>query len=290
MNQGIFFAILTVLLFGSWAVPTKTLKIPPKVQAFWLTVGHFLLSVFIFAFVIQSASINQLVGPFLAGALWALGITSGYIGIKHLGITRALGLWIPIVIITSAAWGLLFFGEAKTLGAEKVLQTIFSIFLLIMAALAVIWSSKGENKLGSVKTGIIASVTLGLIHGSFFIPLRTSDLPIFVTFLPLTLGMIITTSFIVWVRKLKIDYDLFSTSRMILAGLILGGGNYTALLTIQHLGVTQGYPLTQLGIIVNTLWGAFLFREVTTRRAKVLIATSITIAIIGAILLNSARI
>ena len=289
MNPGLIFAALTILLFGSWAVPTKTLKIDPKVQAFWLTVGHFLLSLTIFIFLIQPLNLKQAVGPFVAGILWALGITSGYIGIRHLGITRALGIWIPIVIITSALWGLIFFGEAKVLGTQKLIQTVIAIGLLISAALAVILSSKGENKLGNIKIGIIASATLGLIHGSFFVPLLASNLPIFVTFLPLTIGMVAATSLIAQTQKLKLNYDFLSVFRMILAGLILGGGNYTALLTIQYLGVAQGYPLTQLAIIVNTLWGTMVFKEATTAKGKVLIAIGVILALIGAYLLNSAR-
>lgn len=287
--SGYIFAALTILLFGSWAVPTKTLKIDPKVQAFWLTAGHFALSVFIFIFVSQPFTISEAILPFIAGVLWAVGITAGYIGIKHLGITRALGLWIPIVIITSALWGLFFFGEAKSLGLQKLTQTLLAISLLITAALAVILSSKGESKLGKIKTGIIASIVLGLIHGSFFVPLRASSLPIFITFLPLTVGMIITTSIIILYEKLRIKYDLKTTSRMLLAGIILGGGNYTAVLTTQYLGVAQGYPLTQLGIIVNALWGTLVFKEVATKRGKILIAISVAIALTGAILLNSAR-
>jgi glucose uptake protein len=287
---GIIFAILTILLFGSWAVPTKTLKIDPRVLAFWLTVGHFLLSVIIFGFVAQRIPYNELIGPLIAGILWAVGIISGYVGIKHLGITRAMGIWIPTVIIVSALWGLIFFGEAATLGTVRLVQTIFAICLLTTAALAVILSTRGEGKLGHIKIGILASVILGILHGSFFVPLRITTLPIFVTFLPLTIGMIVTTTLIILSQKLKIKYDSISVFRMIAAGLILGGGNYTALLTIQFLGVARGYPLTQLGIIVNTLWGALVFKEIITSRGKVLIGVGIIIAIIGALILNLARV
>lgn len=290
MNPGLIFAALTILLFGSWAVPTKTLKIDPFVQAFWLTVGHLLLTVVVFIFFIQEITPAESIGPFIAGVLWAIGIASGYVGIRHLGITRALGIWIPIVLITSALWGLIFFGEAKILGTQKLIQTIFGLLILVIAALAVIQSSKGEKKLGNLKIGILASITLGLIHGSFFVPLRTSSLPIYVSFIPLTIGMVITTSLIVSYKKLKLTYNLFSIFRMILAGLLIGGGNYGALLTIQYLGVAQGYPLTQLGIIINTLWGALVFKEVTTTKGKILIALGVTIALIGAIILNSARV
>jgi len=289
MSLGIIFAILTIVFFGSWAVPTKTLKIEPKAQAFWLTLGHLLLSTIIFVFVLQPIPFKDFIGPYIAGALWGIGITLGYVGIKHLGITRALSIWIPVVTIVSALWGLLFFKEAWTLGTDKLVLTIISIVVLITAALIVILSSKGEEKLGNVRLGILASLILGVIHGSFFVPLRTSSLPIFVTFLPLAIGMFSTLLFIIILQKVKTSYGIVSTARMILAGLILGSGNYMALLTIKYLGVAQGYPLTQLGIIVNALWGTLVFKEVTSLKGKILIATSIAIAIIGAIVLNLAR-
>ena len=290
MSLGIIFAFLTILLFGSWAVPTKTLEIDPKIKAFWLTIGHFLLSSVIFVFAFQLIPVKEVITSLIAGILWGVGILSAYVGIKHLGITRAIGIWIPVVIIVSATWGFLFFGEAKILGPEKLLSSIFGIILLIIAALAIIASNKRGDKLGNIKIGILAALLLGVLHGSYFIPLRVSNLPIFVTFLPLTIGMIIATSFAVFTKKLPVRYDLTSTFRMILSGLILGAGNYTALLTIQYLGVSQGYPLTQLAIIVNTLWGILFFKEVTTLKGKIVIAVGVILAIIGAIILNSAKI
>lgn len=289
MNLGIFFAGLTILFFGSWPVPTKTLKIEPKVQAFWLTTGHLLLSSIVFIFVAQPIPVKDFVGPFIAGILWGVGITLGYVGIKNLGITRALSIWIPIVTIVSALWGLIFFREAWSLGAGKLLLTILAIAFLITAALVVILSSRGEEKLKNVKVGVLASIALGVTHGSFFVPLQTSHLSIFVTFLPLAIGMFSVLILLVTLQKVKIRYDAISTIRMILAGLMLGSGNYMALLTIKYLGVAQGYPLTQLGIIVNALWGTLVFKEVTTFRGKILIAISIAIAIVGAVFLNLAR-
>ncbi|OGD93149.1 hypothetical protein A3C33_00415 [Candidatus Curtissbacteria bacterium RIFCSPHIGHO2_02_FULL_42_58] len=290
MNQGIIFAFLTILLFGSWAVPTKTLKIDPQVQAFWLTIGHFLLSAVIFIFFAAPLTLNQSILPLSAGILWGLGIISGYVGIRNLGITRALGTWMPTVIIVSALWGLIFFGQAFTLGPWKLTLTILGIVLLVIAAISVIFSGKDEGKIKNLKFGVLASLTLGLFHGSFFVPLRASPLSIYTTFLPLTVGMVLTTFIIVSYKKLKIVHGPIEIGRMILAGLILGAGNYTALLTTQYLGVAQGYPLTQAGIIVNTLWGVLVFKEATTKKGKVLIAIGVALAILGAVVLNSARV
>lgn len=289
MNTGLIFALITILLFGSWAVPTKTLKIEPKVQAFWLTIGHLILSSIVFLFFLQPFRFTQFFYPLIAGALWSAGIIAGYRGIKELGITRALGIWIPVVILTSALWGLIYFGEAFKMSNSQLTQTSLSILLLVLAALFVVLSSKGEKKLGNVKVGILLSLILGVIHGSFFIPLQLSNLPITVSFFPMTIGMILVTTSAIIREKLKIKYSLGEILRMMSGGLILGGGNYTALLTIQALGVSQGYPLTQLAIVVNTLWGVFVFKEATNVRAKIFIGIGIVFAIIGAILLNNAR-
>ena len=160
---------------------------------------------------------------------------------------------------------------------------------MIAAAITVISSIKAEKMVGSAKFGILASVAIGLFHGSVFVPLRASHLPLSAIFLPWGLGMALTTSAIVLVGKFKLNHGLVANSRMLSGGLILGVGNYLALLTIKYLGYANGFALTQLAIVVNTLWGALFFKEVTTTRGKILIATGVTIALIGAIILNSAR-
>lgn len=287
--MGIMLAIITIFLFGSWAVPSTSLKIDPKIKTFWLTIGHFTLSALVYLFFFQSFFFSQFAFPFVAGMFWGIGMLFGFIGIKHLGMARAFGIWTPTVILVSATWGLFFFGEIETFTANNLILSLFSILLLIIAALAIIFSNKGEKKLGNVKVGILSALLLGILHGSYFIPLRTSTLSIFVTFLPLTLGMLLVSSLAIFTRKISLKSNPFSILRMILSGVILGAGNYTAMLTIQYLGVSRGYPLTQLGIVVSTLWGIFFFKEVTTFKRKAFVTVGIFIAIIGAVLLNLAR-
>lgn len=290
MNEGVIIALFTALLYGSWAVPTKTLKVDPKTQAFWLTIGHLLIALVIFPFVKEPLTVKEVLGPILAGIIWATGIILGFVGIKHLGITRAIGIWVPTLIIVSAIWGLVFFGEARSLGIQKLTQTIFALLLLIVAAILIISTSKGDKKLGNVKFGIIASLIIGVFHGSFFVPMRFTSLSSSAALLPMSLGLVATTLVVSYFQKLKLNQGLKANSRMLLGGLILGVGNLTALITIQLLGVAQGFPLTQLAIVVNTLWGVFVFKEVTSAKGKILIAIGIALALTGAILLNAARI
>lgn len=290
MEIGVALALLTALLYGSWTVPVKTLKIPATAQAFWLTVGHLIASAIIFLVTPQTLALKDVIGPMLAGVIWSAGIILAYVGIKNLGITRAIGIWVPVLIVTSALWGLIFFGEAKNLAPEKLVQIAVALFLLIVGSLAIISTSKGEKKIGNVKLGIIASFAIGLCHGSFFVPLSYTSLPSNVALLPLSISMVTTTALVNLFGKTKINYNLKTIFRMISAGLILGFGNYTAFITIKLLGLSRGFPLTQLAIVINTLWGVLFFKEVTTEKGKIVIGIGILLALAGAVLLNSARV
>jgi glucose uptake protein GlcU len=101
--------------------------------------------------------------------------------------------------------------------------------------------------------------------------------------------MVLATGILAWKQKVPFKYPAEVTFRMLLGGFLLGGGNYMALVTTHLLGVAQGYPLTQLAIILNTLWGMLVFKEVTSRKSKLLIVIGIVTALIGAIVLNWAR-
>lgn len=284
MDIGILWAFLTILLFGSWAVPAKTLDIPPRVLAFWLTIGHFALSGVIYLAYGQSLAAGDIPVPFLMGIVWALGTAAGYASIQEIGITRAIGTWAPVIILVSAFWGLTVFGEKPT-----GWLLAFGLIAVIGAAMCMIYSSKHEETVNNRTRGYVLAVTLGVCHGSFFVPLQDSDLPIQVTFLPLTIGMVATMAVVVWLSGLRVRYDVVAIGRMTAAGVILGAGNYLALATVTALGVAVGYPLTQLGIVVNTLWGVFAFREVTTSAGKRLILLGVVLAIFGATLANMAR-
>lgn len=290
METGVIVALTTAFLYGSWAVPVKTLKVEAKVQAFWLTFGHLLIALVIFAFVPILPTFSDLVGPFIGGIMWAVGVIMAFIGIKHLGIARAFGIWIPTGLFTSVIIGLTFFNEARSISIGSLLKIFISVGMLISAALLIISTSKGEKKLGNVKLGILMSLGIGLLHGSFFVPMGQTTLSSSQALLPASLGMVATTLVVAVHQKLKLNSGLNANARIMLGGIILGLGNMTALITIKLLGLSIGFPLTQLAIVINTLWGVLLFKEVTTTKGKIIISIGILLALAGAILLNYTRV
>lgn len=289
MQAGLFFAALTSLLFGSWAVPVKTLQIESKAQTFWLTVGHLAFAATIFVLKGSPLPLSATISPFVAGIIWGLGMFAAFAAIKEIGITRAVGIWVPTIILTSALWGLFYFGELWTLERHRLFLTGIAILFVLVAATFVILSNEDVQHLQHVKMGVVCALALGICHGSYFVPLRASAYSIFTTFVPLSVGMVVVTLCVAVATKVKLLYDRVSLCRMMATGIILCSGNYTALFTLERLGVSLGYPLTQLGIVVNTLWGMFLFKEVATKRGYLLVSIGVAITLAGAILLNCAR-
>lgn len=278
-------AALTALLFGSWFVPTQTIKTDPRALAFWLTAGHLAISTVVYVTYGQAIPIGQTVVPFLMGAVWAIGILLGYKARDEIGIVRGVGTWVAVIIALSVFWGLVAFGESPN-------PFVLALALLCVAGtvFCVLKSSVTDKMPGSARRGYLYAIVVGIAHGSFYVPLHGSDLPVQATFFPLALGMVMTTLLIAMLSRVRLRYPLTTTARMTLAGIILAGGNYLAVgATVTAYGVALGYPLTQLAIVVSALWGVLVFREVTTRRGRVLIAVSVMLAVTSALLVSVAN-
>ena len=54
-------------------------------------------------------------------------------------------------------------------------------------------------------------------------------------------------------------------------------------------GYAVGYPLLQLNLVVNQLWGVFAFGEYATRHERVKLAASTVVILAGAVLLTLSK-
>lgn len=289
MLTGFLFALATIFLFGSWPVPTHAVGASPATKAFWLTTGHFILDTLVFLITGSTITGTASILPFCSGLVWGAGMICGFVAIKNIGVIRGLGLWVPVIILTSAAWGLFFFGEWWILSPQKVTFTIVAIALILVATFLLIKSKNDDTPIRNLQVGVFSAVALGVAHGSYFIPLHASQYSIFATFLPLSIGMTTVTYSYARVVRSQLNHGFGLNLRMLSAGVILGGGNYMALLTLDHLGVTLGYPLTQFGIVINTLWGVFYFREVQSKKSLIYLSIGIFFVVMGALLMSIVR-
>lgn len=277
---GIFFALIAAIVWGSGFVPLKLAgKVDDIQYSSFVAVGIFLSTIITMPFLNFSISFN--VHGLISGVMWALANILSIASVKLIGLSRVAPIVGAGIILISFLWGVSFFNE-------KLISITFAIIgvLLLISGIPFIITNR-EEKTKNVIKGIVYSAIAGVIFGSYITPLKLSGLQISEYIFSMVSGILITT-WIVYLLSLHIKKQKISFNKIIYS--LSGGfswtlGNITSLLTISSLGLSIGFPLTQLQLLVAVSWGIFYFREVRDRQIIVKIIFGAILLIVGAVLL-----
>eukprot|EP00930_Biecheleria_cincta_P089169 TRINITY_DN78439_c0_g1_i1.p1 TRINITY_DN78439_c0_g1~~TRINITY_DN78439_c0_g1_i1.p1 ORF type:complete len:410 (+),score=59.76 TRINITY_DN78439_c0_g1_i1:46-1275(+) len=147
--------------------------------------------------------------------------------------------------------------------------------------------TSAENHVASGKklAGVLSAAALGLCNGSLMAPMTcyqnacpaigiekyTGTVLAPLAFLPsLAAGLVVVHPilfFLYWSRSMaKGVMPQFHFSKVAVPGLLTGAfwamGNFCAMYATVYLGQTIGFPLTQLCLILNGIWGILYYREI----------------------------
>ena len=86
------------------------------------------------------------------------------------------------------------------------------------------------------------------------------------------------------VKRPKIDIKIILPGA--LSGVIWNIANFASFYAVLILGMTVGYPLTQMALFVSVLWGLLYFHEIKGRNKIIRLVTGSIVLFIGAILLG----
>ncbi|MEM2761123.1 MAG: GRP family sugar transporter, partial [Nitrososphaerales archaeon] len=230
---GIAFALVAAASWGTYLVPVKKFGI----NNIFHTQGSIGIGAILFALAILPfyGSLTLDLGGMIAGAIWITASTLGIFAIKYIGLGRIALPVGSVIIITSFMWGLLFFHEQLS----SLLLALAGIAMLVLGMFLV---SVGVRKDKKDIRGYIITAIAGILWGSLFVPVRLfSDLESsffsmsFTIFL-IGIGILIAT------RRFRKTETLTG----IVSGSIWNVGNVASFLAVAALGLTVGYPLTQL--------------------------------------------
>ncbi len=267
-SSGIFYAIITVLAWGLWIAPSQTVALKgQQTRTFYVTLAVLLMAI-VGAWVQGAVSFSpaQFWLPFGGGIIWALSGWSAFVGTSNLGMAKAFGIWAPLNILVSIAWGMILFGEFVstgtlnfTLGALSVVLIVVGILLIVFAGGETSTDSDGStNKVA----GYFGALGAGVGFASYFVPIRISQLSMWVAMLPLAIGMFVGGCLLVLLSRSPLKLDAPSHyARVMATGVLWGVGNYGALLMMERIGTGKGFTIAQLCVVVNALAGIFWFRN-----------------------------
>jgi len=272
---GITYALITIMAWGSWLVPSQNVKFPnEQAKTFFVAITTLALALIVTLIRGELGSLSSGIAwlPVLGGLIWSGGAYCAFLACNHIGLAKAFGLWAALNIIVSFIWGMVVYQQFLNSPLIIIVIAILGVVMAITGIILILFSGDQTDKAANTSgrkplLGIIGAFGAGILWGTFYIPssyvASTNDeISTWATVLPLAIGMVIGTSIQVLLSgkapklESKMEYV-----RAMSSGLLWGTGNFCMLLTVAAMGPGPGYTLAQLCVVVNALWGILYFKD-----------------------------
>ena len=275
--------LLGVFAFGTYMVPLK--KYPH--YSSWAFLAMMAVGALLCSSVIAAVTGHFNLNPtgIFCGTLWVAGGALCFWAVQAEKDLAGTGLRSMSVSI------LLSFITGVTLFAEHTLL-YFSI-PAIVCMLVGIWIPAGHIKHIWKNWRSLLS---GAVFGTYLIPYKLSGLGDDVFLFPFSVGVCVGSVALVALLTLKrgrsFGYPAVPTVFALGAGILWMLGTLAIFWAIADdgmFGYAVGYPLLQLNLVVNQMWGVFAFGEYATRTERVKLAVSTVVILAGAALLTLSK-
>ena len=274
--------VLAVIAFGTYMVP---LKAWPKFSS-WaylscvglgLAVGELIIS-------LVTGTLCVLPVGLLCGFLWVIAGAFCFWAVKVEDLAGAGVRAMGMSILASFLSGVLVFAESTLL--------YFSIPAIVLLLFGLKMLAPPQGNVFKNWRSLLA----GAIFGLFLIPYKFTDIPLLEFMSSFTIGIFIAAQLLVGIlcikRRAIFEFRLAPSVVSILMGLlwVIGQhGCFWAIDTKGALGYAVGYPLTQLNLLVNLLWGVVVFHEYPTKPERIKLAIATMVILGGAVLLAMSK-
>ncbi len=274
--------ILAIFAFGTYMVP---LKAWPKFSS-WaylscvglgLAVGELIIS-------LVSGTLCVLPVGLLCGFLWVIAGAFCFWAVKVEDLAGAGVRAMGMSILASFLSGVLVFSESTLL--------YFSIPAIVLLLFGLKMLAPPQGNVFKNWRSLLA----GAIFGLFLIPYKFTDIPLLEFMSSFTIGIFIAAQLLVGIlcikRRAIFEFRLAPSVVSVFMGLlwVIGQhGCFWAIDTKGALGYAVGYPLTQLNLLVNLLWGVVVFHEYPTKPERIRLAIATMVILGGAVLLAMSK-
>jgi len=293
--EGIIFAFITVLAWGSWVAPSQNVPLKgQQTRTFYTSSAVLVLAAIVASFLgFKGLSPETFIGCVVGGLIWAVSCWFAFIGVSKIGMAKAFGIWAPMNVIVGIIWGIVLRGEFIDTSIQNQLIALLAVVIMIGGILLIVFSGDSEktevNKKDKIY-GLLGTAGAGVGFASYFIPVNIGtdgnpDFTMWVGTFPLAVGMFAGSIILVLLSKSPLKLDKVKYYPLVLlSGLLWGIGNYGALVMMkpENLGTGQGFAIAQLCMVVNALLGIYLFKTPKPRsKAANLTLIGVLIAAIG---------
>lgn len=293
---GILYALITVVSWGTWLAVSHTVPFKNQpIKTFYVAAANLVLAMIVAVTQnLRGLTLAAFWPPFLGGLIWSVSGLCAFTATSKLGTARAFGIWAPLNIIISLAWGAALFHEFIGLSPSNLALLFVTLAAILAGVLMIILPADDSSAPVSRRnlwTGVLAACGTGVLWGSYFLPIKASRVSVWVATLPLAVGIFAGSSLLAALTRQPLKLArLADYGRISLSGLLWGAGNYGSLLLIDTLGAGKGFTIAQLSLVVNALVGIFLLKNPSPRsKAAAWILAGSALATAGGIVLGNIK-
>lgn len=222
----------------------------------------------------------------LCGLLWVVGGALCFWAVQAEADLAGTGLRsMSVSILLSFFSGVVVFQEPTLL--------YFSIPAIACMVVG-IWIPASKSKTSIWKKW--RSLLSGAVFGTYLIPYKFSGMGDMEFLFPFSVGVcagsLILVALLSLKRRKSFGYPFVPTLWAFGSGVLWMLGTLAIFWAIADdgmFGYAVGYPLLQLNLVVNQIWGVFAFGEYASRGGRVKLAISTVVILVGAILLTLSK-
>lgn len=250
--------LLPAIIWGIMPVLLSITKGNPYIQLLGTTIGSFVFSSLLMLILHPNFSLLGLGFGFLSGLCWSIGQFGQYYGYKTIGVSQVFTLSTSFQIVgNSLIAGLLLKEWNSTFAISK------GIIAVIIIVIGIIFTSiKFNGKISSDKKAylILLFTTVGY-WGYSLLPKFENGSAVNIFFVQ-TIGMLVSALILssVYLKKNIFKYKI-SLAKNCIPGLLFGSAAYIYLCSIQLNGIVKAFILSQVSVIIATLFGLYYFKD-----------------------------
>ncbi|KMY43977.1 glucose transporter GlcU [Bacillus sp. FJAT-27916] len=278
--EGILYALLPALAWGSLVLVSEKLGGDPKSQTLGITTGSLLFGLVMYFIQQPDMSMTVWIVGIISGAGWAVGQLNQFNSVKNIGVSKTVPISTGLQLLGTTFFGVVVFKEWS--GTMTIVLGLLAIAAIIAGIIMTGVGQGKDSEEGNKKKGamFLGISTVGFVL--YVVIVRWYDIDGWAAILPQGVGMFIAT------LLLSIKDNPFNKYmvRNVLTGIMWAIGNIGLLLANPLVGVAIGFSFSQMGIIISTLGGIFLLGEKKSKKQLTFIIIGCALVIAGGVMLG----
>ncbi len=278
--EGILYALLPALAWGSLVLVSEKLGGDPKSQTLGITTGSLLFGLVMYFIQQPDMSMTVWIVGIISGAGWAVGQLNQFNSVKNIGVSKTVPISTGLQLLGTTFFGVVVFKEWS--GTMTIILGLLAIAAIIAGIIMTGVGQGKDSEEGNKKKGamFLGISTVGFVL--YVVIVRWYDIDGWAAILPQGAGMFIATLLLSIKDKPFNKYMV----RNVLTGIMWAIGNIGLLLANPLVGVAIGFSFSQMGIIISTLGGIFLLGEKKSKKQLTFIIIGCALVIAGGVMLG----